>query len=469
MLEVSGVKVSYAGRSGPPLFDSLHLRIGAGEIAVLTGPSGAGKSTLARTILGVPPPGACVLDGLLTWQGRTMPASSRQHRSGMALVTQEPGSSLSPFFSIASQIEDVLKARSEPNAAGHCRRLLASVGLAGKEDAPVHQLSSGQRQRAAFARALASAPQLLIADEPVASLDGRNRESIQALVSGLARESGLAVLWITHLLPSFPPSTTTWYELTGGALRPQPAPSPLALPGVRRPNTEAPAVLQAKGLTKHYTRRESRETALDDVSLSLRRGCWVAISGPSGAGKSTLARCLAGLERPDRGTVTFPQQPGASAEEIRRRVQLMMPDPATALNPRFTVLETVLEPLRFLSSERNRRQAALEWLGRVGLDSAIAARKVTELSGGQRRRLLLARTLATGARILILDEPTAGLDRVSARQILELLRDLQRQQDLSLIWITHETEFVHEYADALLHMDAGRLSPAGGVAEGPSQ
>jgi ABC-type glutathione transport system ATPase component len=240
---------------------------------------------------------------------------------------------------------------------------------------------------------------------------------------------------------------------------------------------ESGVLLNAIGLSKRYTRgawlsrRRSPVEALRAVNLKIRAGSTVALIGPSGSGKSTLARCLACLEKPDSGEIRFAGTNllGLSRRELmpfRRQIQLIFQEPAASLNPRLTALEIVSEPLVIAraGTKRDRRERAFELMEQVGLPSRMENRLPFELSGGQRRRLAIARALTLEPKLLILDEALTGLDLSTRAQIYNLLLQLQEACSLTYLCISHDFDLVTRFADEVVVLDAGRIV-AGGAPE----
>lgn len=228
-------------------------------------------------------------------------------------------------------------------------------------------------------------------------------------------------------------------------------------------------LLRAVGLRKVHRRtgRGERVTALGGVDLEIPIASTVALVGPSGSGKSTLARCLALLEEPDAGEIHVDGRdllalPRRERAAPRRQIQLLFQDPSAALNPRFSALEAVEEPLAQSPTtsappRAERRRRALELIAEVGLDPALADRRARSLSGGQRRRLTLARALAAEPRLLILDEGLAGLDLSLRAQIIHLLRELQARRGLSYLVITHDLRLAVHLGRRVLVLERGRI------------
>lgn len=199
-------------------------------------------------------------------------------------------------------------------------------------------------------------------------------------------------------------------------------------------------------------------TAVDEVSLALRRGETTGVVGESGSGKTTLMKLLLGLEKPDAGRVVY------HGESLTREVQIVFQDPATSLDPRMRVDDIILEPVRVMRLPGDRGRRVTELLDAVGLPSGSAHRYPHEFSGGQRQRIAIARALAPHPRVLIGDEPVSALDVSVRAQILNLLEDLRVEFDLTLVLVSHDLSVVRHIADRVIVMSRGRV-----VEEGPTR
>jgi ABC-type glutathione transport system ATPase component len=230
-------------------------------------------------------------------------------------------------------------------------------------------------------------------------------------------------------------------------------------------------MLRVVNLCKRYTRGERwgrnslQVEPLRAINLEIRSGASVALIGASGSGKSTLARCLALLEEPDSGEIWFAGKNLAltSRRELagaRRQIQLIFQDPASALNPRFSAAEIVSEPLLFAGVDKRfeRTERAVDLMKLVGLPADAAGRKPADFSGGQRRRLAIARALALEPKVLILDEALAGLDLSTQAQIANLLQGLRESRALTYLWISHDISLVARLANEVAVIDEGRIA-----------
>ncbi len=493
LFRVSGLSVEYDAAGGDVVsaLRGVDLEIAQGKTLGVLGESGSGKSSLALALMRLLPRNARISAGRIEHRGRNLaeftPRQLREIRGAeVALISQEPALALNPVLTLGKQIIDVLKAHatlSREQLSTRSKEILREVGFDDPERilrAYPHQLSGGQRQRVAIAQALVCRPQLLIADEPLSSLDVATQAEIVELLQRLKRELNLAMLFITHnagVLASLADHVMVMREgevMAQGSLdhlHKSADPYLLGLLSPERnlpdaaktekPNVAARLLLQVRGLDKKFvqkrvlSRRKFVVQSLDGIHLELREGATVAVLGRSGSGKSTLARCIAGFEAPDAGEILF----GAAKLRPPRVVQMIFQDAATSLNPRFTARQVVAEPLEIArwKTEWERTKRVLELMKEVGLDPESASRLAGEFSGGQRQRLALARALAADPKLLILDEAFSGLDLPLQAQMIGLLMDLQARHGLTYLYISHDLNFIQRFAQEVIVMDAGRI------------
>jgi oligopeptide transport system ATP-binding protein len=229
-------------------------------------------------------------------------------------------------------------------------------------------------------------------------------------------------------------------------------------------------LVRVQHLSKTYVQRRSfsqngyKVQALEDASLTISRGTTLALVGDSGSGKSTLARCLALVEKPSAGEITFDGRNLLALRSrelfaVRSQIQLIFQESASALNPRMTALEIVTEPLAIQKrgTKTQQRECAMEWIVRVGLPSDSRRKRPMEFSGGQRQRLAVARALVLEPKLLILDEALSGLDLANQEMIVQLLAELQKEQSLTYLHISHDLRLVSQFADEIAVMNDRRI------------
>jgi microcin C transport system ATP-binding protein len=506
LLDLRNLSVRFGSKE---VVKGVSLTLAAGEKLALVGESGSGKSITALSILqlaqGAEVKGQCLLEGrdLLALSEREM----RGVRGGdVAMIFQEPMTALNPLMTIGAQIEEVLALKQAMLPAERVTetiRLLTSVGIPDPErraHSYPHQLSGGQRQRAMIAMALACRPKLLLADEPTTALDVTLRGQILDLLSDLQRETGMAVLLITHDLNLVRRFADRVAVMEQGVLVEQGAMQEV-FANPQHPYTQklmhsqperrvleslpqAAARVTAQALSVDYPVplpgirgwfKKGQFRAVQGADFELRAGQTLGVIGESGSGKSTLAQAVLGL-LPFGGELRFAFDGAPAAWRarqadnlpLRRVVQVVFQDPFSSLSPRMTVEEIVGEGLQVHApqlSAAERRSRVLRGLEDVGLTEAqfpgLLARYPHEFSGGQRQRLAIARALIVEPQVLVLDEPTSALDVTIQKQVIELLQDLQKRRGLSYLLITHDVDVIRAMAHEVLVMKDGQVVEKG--------
>ncbi|MFM7549014.1 MAG: dipeptide ABC transporter ATP-binding protein [Cyanobacteriota bacterium] len=502
LLTIRQLVVRYPGAAQPTL-DGLELTLRPGTTLALVGPSGCGKSTVARAVLQLLPAGSqCT--GTLELAGRdprSLGRGSLRRLRGEAvgLVFQDPMTRLNPLLSIGAHLADTIAAH---RPTWRCRavrqraeELLERVGISPERYGSYpHEFSGGMRQRVAIALALALAPPLVIADEPTTSLDVAVAAQVMAELTGLCRESGSALLLISHDLAM----AGRWCERIavldqGRLIEEAPAQqlltrpaSPLAQRLVGRareregqqrpPSGESPLLLEIGQLRCWHPLpaplwKPRWLKAVDGVSLTLHLGETIGLVGASGCGKSTLCRALMGLAPVRGGSVRLEGQEllglrGGVLRRARRAIQMVFQDPLACLNPQLRVGEAVADPLLIhgLASRSEARQRARQLLAAVGLEppEAFEQRLPRQLSGGQQQRVAIARALILSPRVLLCDESVSMLDAEVQAEVLALLRDLQTRLGLGMLFVTHDLAVASGFCHRVIVLDGGRI-----VEEGP--
>ena len=432
---------------GAPLLGPLSLTVAPGEVLALAGPSGAGKTTLLRALLGLLPAGFHA-EGRGTLGPHALPALGpaqlAPHRGRpLGYLPQDAAASFVPGEPVGDAAAALARRWGLP--PGAILRAWADAGFPPALAArPAAHLSGGEAQRAALALALLPGPGLLLADEPTAALDAPAAAAVLGALRRLARDTGLAVLLVTH--------DPRALSAADRVLRPWGTPPPPAPPA---PAPAAAAAAQA-ALEAHTLRVPGR---LGPLHLRLDAGRHLGLLGRSGSGKSTLLRALLLLEPTARGAVAwFGVHPGALApaalRAARAAVQPVWQDALATLDPRLPVGASLAAVAA--AHGRPAGPAALAaHVAPLGLGPTHLARRPGALSGGERRRLLLARALLPGPRVLLCDEPTAHLDPVAAAAVRGALDAAQHAHGLTVLTITHDPAELAGRATELLVLDAG--------------
>jgi len=508
----------------------LSLDLFRGETLALVGESGSGKSVTSLALMRLIEQAGGRVSGEVLLRRRKgdvldlMRASKGQMRrvrgADMAMIFQEPMTSLNPVFSVGEQIAESIRLHqglSHAGALAEARRMLDLVRIPDAQKVLSrfpHQLSGGMRQRVMIAMALCCKPALLIADEPTTALDVTIQAQILQLIRVLQKEMQMGVIFITHdmgvvaemadrvqvmyrgevvenapvaRLFSAPQQPYTQALLAAvpklGSMQGQPLPAKFPLlhsdavddvpqDTVRRLQ---PPILQVRDLVTRFdirggllNRVKSRVHAVEKVSFDLYAGETLALVGESGCGKSTTGRSLLKLVASQGGTLTFDGQridhlSGAALAHLRRDIQFIFQDPYASLDPRLTVGFSIMEPL-LVHKAMPRREAEqrVAWLlDKVGLLPEHAQRYPHEFSGGQRQRICIARALALNPKVVIADESVSALDVSIQAQIINLMLDLQREFGIAFLFISHDMAVVERISHRVAVMYLGQIVEMG--------
>ncbi|MEB5970706.1 dipeptide ABC transporter ATP-binding protein [Pantoea dispersa] len=510
----------------------LSLDLHRGETLALVGESGSGKSVTSLALMRLIAQAGGAVSGEILLRRRSgevldvMRASASQMRrvrgADMAMIFQEPMTSLNPVFTVGEQIAESIRlhqGKSHHQAQAEARRMLDLVRIPEAHNVLSrypHQLSGGMRQRVMIAMALSCKPALLIADEPTTALDVTIQAQILQLIRVLQKEMQMGVIFITHdmgvvaemadrvqvmyrgdvverapvqQLFDAPQQPYTRALLAAvpklGAMSGQPLPAKFPLlhtNGREEASTpqdtvrhDRPPILQVRDLVTRFdirggllNRVKRRVHAVEKVSFDLYAGETLALVGESGCGKSTTGRSLLRLVASQGGSITFDGQridalQGRALATLRRDIQFIFQDPYASLDPRLTVGFSIMEPLLVhRSMGRAQAEKRVAWLlERVGLLPEHAQRYPHEFSGGQRQRICIARALALNPKVVIADESVSALDVSIQAQIINLMLDLQREFGIAFLFISHNMAVVERISHRVAVMYLGQIVEMG--------
>jgi len=537
LLEIKDLEVGFRTQSGTvQAIRKTSFTMMPGETVAIVGESGSGKSTTAHAIINLLPGTGKITGGEILFEGRDLsklPSKEIEDVRGrlIGFVPQDPMSNLNPVWNIGFQVEEAIRANGIAEGKKAVRaKAIEVLKQAGLSDADrrlkqfPHQFSGGMRQRVLIGIGLSSSPKLLIADEPTSALDVTVQRKILDHLETLTRDSGTALLFITHdlglaaeraeklivmykgqiveagpsveilqnpvhpytqrLVAAAPSLASRRIQSATGSLETLEHEAPAGSEGIdlivaaeQRAAAHAdlanvePAIV-VEDLNKVYKIRgqkgdASELKAVDGVSFQIPKGTTMALVGESGSGKSTVAKLLLQLETPTSGLIRIG---GKSMEgldrkgllALRRKMQPVFQDPYGSLDPLRNIGNTIAEPLvtHKVGDKSSRRARVLELLDQVSLPQSVATRYPNELSGGQRQRIAIARALALKPDIVVLDEAVSALDVLVQAQILQLLADLQSELELTYLFITHDLAVVRVIADNVAVMQKGRIVEA---------
>ncbi|WP_369788005.1 ABC transporter ATP-binding protein [Rouxiella sp. WC2420] len=492
LLRVEQLVVVTTDKSKRRLVDNVSFDLRGGEVLGLIGESGAGKSTIGLAILGHCRHGMRIDSGKILFKDTDLSRMSQRRLRAIrgkriAYVAQSSGAAFNPAITIGEQvIEATLKHRILPRQQAQAKAIELFTQLGLPEPAQFyqrypHQVSGGQLQRAMIAMALCAGPELLIFDEPTTALDVTTQLGVLKAIAEVIRLSGVAAIYISHDLAVVAQISDRIMVLQHGKTVEHAATARLldspAQDYTRRLLTaqgehreampmDQPELLRIENISARY----HQQPVLKNLYLSIPRGRTLAVIGESGSGKSTLGKVICGLHQPESGLVSIENQPLSAGLRARSRqqlrdIQLIHQIPDTALNPKEIIGKQISRVLEcFTPLDRSQRAARVQQLlEQVGLSSELATRLPAALSGGQKQRVCIARALAAEPKLIICDEPTSALDPLVARDVLALLRDIQRQTGISYLFITHDLQVVREVADEVAVLFKGEIVRNGSV------
>ncbi|HCW69198.1 MAG TPA: ABC transporter [Thalassospira lucentensis] len=458
-----------------------------GKVLGLIGESGAGKSTIGLAALAYGRGGVRITGGQVLLDGKDILSMNKKgirsiRGARVCYVAQSAAASFNPAHKLGDQviessIEHGLMTREE--ARKRADYLFEILGLPDPHnfgDRYPHQVSGGQLQRAMTAMALCSNPELIVFDEPTTALDVTTQIDVLAAIKNAIEKTGTAALYITHDLAVVAQISDDIMVLRNGdTIEYGPVKQIIenprqdytkALVNVRQTKLaeardQSDALLKVENISAAYG---NGVQVLHDVSLHVPRGQTLAVVGESGSGKSTLARVITGLLPPFKGKVTFVDEELSAEQKKRsrdhlRRIQLIYQMADTAMNPRQTVGQIIGRPLQFYFGIRGaaRKAKIIELLDEIEMGETFYDRYPAELSGGQKQRVAIARALAAKPELILCDEPTSALDPLVAEGILDLLMRLQKERQVSYLFITHDIAIVRAIADSVAVMLQGKL------------
>ena len=509
LLDVRGLTTRFYTRNGvSTAVNNVSFSVDENETLAIVGESGSGKSVTCYSLLNlIPQPPGKIDSGVAEFNGRDLLHMTEDQLrdirgSDIAMIFQDPMTSLNPFLTVGEQLIEPLIYHCDYNrndAKIRAIEALDEVGIKHAEkrfDSYPHEFSGGMRQRVMIAMALITEPKLLIADEPTTALDVTIQAQILQLIKQLQQQRNIAVIFISHdlaVVADIADKVAVMYhgdiveqgdthtifnhsqhDYTKKLLASIPSGAKHQAP----PQTDTP-LLTVNGLKTYFqdtssgtggwfNRHVEPIKAVDDVDLHINRGEIVGLVGESGSGKSTIGRSILQLVPVTAGSISFDDTelttlPATQLVKTRRRMQMIFQDPYASLNPRMTVFDTLAEPLLYhgLADRKTVTEQVLTLIDEVGLARANIRKYPHEFSGGQRQRIAIGRALATKPELVIADEPVSALDVTIQAQILQLILQLVEKHNLTMLFISHDLSVVRSLCDRVVVMHHGKIVETG--------
>ena len=491
LLEMKDIRIDgFSDERWHKIIRGIDLTLHRGEVMGLIGESGAGKSTLGLASMGFTKPGCKITSGSVVFDGKDLVTASEDEKRSLwgtriAYVAQSAAASFNPAHRLLNQtVEASLNQnlQSRDLAEADARDLYKQLQLPEPEnigDRYPHQVSGGQLQRMMTAMAMSPRPDLIIFDEPTTALDVTTQVEVLVAMRSIVEKFNTAALYITHDLAVVAQMADVIKVLRYGKeveeadtrkmLKSPKEEYTKSLWSVRAlEKAEAPSddiILSINNVDAAYN---GSLKVLHDVNIKIPRGRTVAVVGESGSGKSTTARVITGLLPPMVGNVEFndktlPAELKDRTKDQLQRIQMIYQSADTAMNPRQTIAEIIGRPLEFYHglSGMQKQDRVLELLKMIELDESFYDRFPSELSGGQKQRVCIARALAADPEIIICDEVTSALDQIVQEGILKLLLNLQKEYNITYLFITHDIAVVNAISDEIVVMYQGAVIEQG--------
>ncbi len=490
LLEMRDIRIDgFSDDRWHEIIKGVDLTLHRGEVMGLIGESGAGKSSFGLAAMGFARPGCKISSGSIKFDGMDLMAARESEKrklwgTRIAYVAQSAAAAFNPAHRLIEQTVEATvrsKLHDEKEARADARTLYQSLRLPDPEhigERYPHQVSGGQLQRVMTAMAMSPRPDLIIFDEPTTALDVTTQVEVLAAMRNIVETFHAAAIYITHDLAVVAQMADFIKVLRyGEEVEEAPTRQMLETPKMdytkslwsvrelEKPEVKGEdIIIEMRNIDAAY----GDVRVLENVNIKVPRGSTVAVVGESGSGKSTSARVITGLLVPSKGEVLFNGEPLPGALKQRNkdqlhRIQMIYQMADTAMNPRQSVEEIIGRPLEFYLGLKGkaRENRVIELLEMIELDASYLDRLPGELSGGQKQRICIARALAADPEIIICDEITSALDQIVQEDILKLLLRLQKQFNITYMFITHDIATVKAISDEIVVMFQGKVVEQG--------
>jgi len=490
LLEMKDIKINgFADGSWHEIIRGIDLKLHRGEVLGLIGESGAGKSTMGKAAMGYAQPGCKIISGSIMFNGIDLNkiTDAQKRKIWLTKISYVAQSAAAAFNPAHKLINQTIESAKRANLGNEKSLKNDAVELYNTLQLPIpsligerypHQVSGGQLQRIMTAMAISPRPELIIFDEPTTALDVTTQVEVLAAIRDIIKKFNTAAIYITHDLAVVAQMADKIKVIRYGK-EVEEATTTKMLSEPKQEYTKS--LWSVRSLTKSEEKSSNiilslknvdaaygKSKVLFDISIQIPKGKTLAIVGESGSGKSTLAKVITGLLPQTSGKISYfenelPSKLKKRSKEQLRVIQMIFQMPDTAINPRQTVQQIIGRPIEFyhgLKKEKKKKRV-IELLNMIELDETYLNRYPFELSGGQKQRICIARALAANPELIICDEITSALDQIVQEEILKLLQKLQRELEITYIFITHDIATVKAISDQIVVMHQGKIVEQG--------
>nr|WP_263314588.1 ABC transporter ATP-binding protein [Mammaliicoccus sp. Marseille-Q6498] len=498
ILEIKDLSINFIHKkTTQKILDDVTLHVKPKQIVSIVGESGSGKSMTAKAIMQLLPkfPKSNVTGEIFYNEKDLLKESDESLQkirgSKISMIFQDPMSSLNPRLTIGQQIREVLEVHqdiSKTDAISKTKDILSKVGIHNVEkriNQYPHEFSGGMRQRVMIAIALISNPDILIADEPTTALDTTIQAQILNLIKALQSEIDTSVIFITHDLSLAYNYSDYIYVMQSGKVieandieqlfhHPQHEYTKKLIDAIPRLNSQKEhknisndKILEVKNIYQSFEKNDIATNAvLKDISFNVYKGETLGIIGESGSGKTTLGRAIQGIYKPDFGEILFEGVPIhlMNTKELRiltKDIQTIFQDPMSSLNPRFKIIDILERPFLIHEKSLNREQRIkkiITLLEQVDLNEQFLYRYPHELSGGEKQRIGIARAIALNPKLIICDEAVSALDVSIQKEVITLLKKIQKEYGITLLFIGHDIAVIQDISDRIAVINEGKIA-----------
>ena len=508
ILSIKELTIEFHTRNGvATAVNNISFDLPHKKILGIVGESGSGKSVTCYSLLGlIPMPPGKIVSGEAIFEGKNLFALKEKELrdirgNKISMVFQDPMTSLNPYMTVGAQIIEALRVHEKMDKKTALKRAIEAlheVGIREPEKSVhkyPHEYSGGMRQRVMIAMALATKPDILIADEPTTALDVTIQAQILDLLRDIQSKRDLSIIFITHDLAVIHSLADYVLVMEKGHIVERGEPADIfhrpthpytqkliaAIPNTAKPEAykagvDSEALLSVSDLNTKYPIRKASLFGsakeylhvVKDISLTINKGEILGLVGESGSGKSSFGKTIMRLVDSESGKVLLDGTEilGLTGDELqksRRDYQMIFQDPYASLNPRMTILDTLSEALltHNIVSKDGVYARVAELIISVGLDERSLRKYPHEFSGGQRQRIAIARAIAVEPKLIVADEAVSALDVTIKAQVLELLLNLTKKYNLTMLFISHDLSVVRYVCDRVAVMQFGEILEVG--------